>query len=171
MNSPGKIRKKRLLVGLLLAGITLLGFQVRQTLTRLAALQTVGGEGQTPLEAKLETLEGLDEARVAAVVAALEAGRGVPAGREVSWVPFEQLDINRAVPTDMRRGVNEAGAAGVWVTLQDESRQAARFFLPEQDLTADELRALRTYELIEATPMLHALRPLLFEALMRATHR
>lgn len=124
------------------------------------------GRDDVELAGRLRDLEGMDPERVRAAMTELSRKQGVDRV-EVETVTLMDLNLDRAVPVNMRRGEGPEGEAGLWITLRDDQGREAGFHMPESEIGPEELRALRAFELIENTPMLEHIRPLLFDSLLR----
>jgi len=177
MNRARKQRLKRVagffLLFLLVLGAIVILYRLPRSLQR-GRLTVLREEPRTPglseeerqLADHLRNLERLDEDKILSVVAELQGRMEAGPGAGVS-VTIQDLNLDRAVPVNMRRGESAEGVGGVWITLRDDEQREAGFHVAESELGPEELRALRAFEIIENTPMLHHIRPLLFDRLIR----
>ncbi|MCC5849690.1 MAG: hypothetical protein JJU29_16525 [Verrucomicrobia bacterium] len=129
-------------------------------------------DGRTPeereraLENRERQLERISPERVDQIVDRINRSTGAPT-RPTREVPLSELDLSTSVPIHMQAGNDDAGQPGVWVHFQDEQGRVAQLWVEEDQLSPEEIRALRAFSLMDRHPALQGLRPVLFDMLRR----
>lgn len=123
-------------------------------------------QSMTALMRRSEDLNRIPPDHLEGIAEHLAKRSGVEVG-EVREVPLEELDIDHAAPVNMWFGANESGRPGVWMRLRDRNDRESVFWVPEEDLSSEEIRAARAFELIGQVPGFEALRPIFFQHLLQ----
>jgi hypothetical protein len=116
---------------------------------------------------RIQEFSALDSETVEGVVNHLLQNSGVKPP-ETRTVEISEINLNTAVPLNMRTGVDAAGAAGVWVTIQDDAGLSSEYWVAEADISPEEQQALRAFGMMNQVPGLEKLRPLLAPLLRQA---
>jgi hypothetical protein len=123
-------------------------------------------EQEAMLASRLSELEEMNPERVDAIVEHLIRLGASPAPEKEN-VLLRELDLDTAVLVSMHKQKHEDGRPGVQMELQDALGKTASFWVPESEMTEEDFRALRAFELMNEVPALQKLRPFLPSLLRR----
>ena len=123
-------------------------------------------QAMTALMRRSDDLNRIPPDHLEGIAEHLEQRTGVQP-REIREVPLQQLDLSQSAPVNMWFGADENGRPGVWTRLRDRQGRESVFWVPEEDLSPEEIRAARAFEVIGQVPGFEALRPIVFERLLR----
>jgi hypothetical protein len=138
----------------------------KDELARLLEQAPEGWEGasvekrEKALSDRIDELAVMEPERVEGIVNHLMDLSGKEAVLEKK-VEITELDLDSAVPVNMMESLDSEGNPTVIMTLQDSDGRMSELFVDPDDMSPEEVQALRAFKMMNKVPALHKLRPLL----------